>query len=61
MNFEQMLFEEKEFAFDASVGGLKISGADLTGEEKDVILARLKSEVTALKDIASLGKLESFA
>lgn len=61
LNFEQMLFKEKEFAFDVPLAGLKVTGADLTAEEKEVIVNRLKSEVTGLKDIASLGKLESFA
>ena len=59
LNFDQLRFEEKEFAFDIPADKLTITGADLTAEEKDLILRRLKAKVTAIKDTASAGKVES--
>lgn len=45
-----MLFEETEFAFDTPTDKLTVTGADLTDEEKGLILSRLKSRVTSIKD-----------
>jgi hypothetical protein len=39
---------------------LTITGADLTAEEKELLLARLQSRVRDLKDTASKGQVESF-
>jgi hypothetical protein len=49
---------EQEFAFDTPADGLTITGADLTAEEKELLLSRLKSKVTSIKDLASAGKVE---
>jgi hypothetical protein len=51
-------FEETEFAFDTPADKLAITGADLKDEEKNLILSRLKSTVTSIKDTASEGKVE---
>ena len=39
---------------------LEVTGADLTAEEKGLLLSRLQSRVTDLKDTASKGQVESF-
>ena len=50
LNFDQLMFEEKEFAFDTPSDKLTITGADLTDDEKALLLSRLQSKVTSIKD-----------
>ena len=54
-----MLFEEKEFTFDTPSDKITVAGADLSEEEKTLILSRLKSQITSIKDTASEGKVEA--
>jgi hypothetical protein len=60
LNFEQNLFEEQEFLLDTPAAGLTVTGADLTDDERALLLSRLSSEVTSIKDTASAGKVEAF-
>jgi len=60
LNFNQLTFDESDFIFNVSSDQLTVTGADLTDEEKGLLLGRLRSRVENFKDVASKGQVDSF-
>lgn len=50
--FDQFTFEEKEFALNLPADGFTVTGAELSDKEKELILSRLNTRVTDLKNTA---------
>ena len=60
LGFDQLTFDESEFVFQLDNSKINISDADLTAEEKELILNRIVDRVTDRKDTASKGNVGNF-
>ena len=51
MNFDQLVFDEKEWVFDAPLAEMKIEGVDLSDEMKKELHTRMIKKVGDIKSV----------